>query len=880
MRASPPVVPGRIRVAAFAGLAVLAVLAVLAGPTLSCTPDGPTGAGGVRRLEVEVPSTVLRPGFHVRALATAFDANGDVVRGRAIIWRSLTPATLAVSAEGLLLALAPGTGIARASVGTVSAEIQLALVNPPVATLTLDADTVLLLLPGGGRVMSATARDAEGIGILGAVLSWESTATRIAPVSSAGLVSAQAVGTARVLVRAEAQTAQAVVRVTAPISPGGPQIAQVTPASVSPGQVVAITGANFGPTPSANVVLIDGVPVAVTSATATQLLIALPAAGNFACEPTSIVALQLSTSAGIGVAPVTLQVATPRTLSVGQSLVFATTADSRCNEFSPDGGRYLVTVQNVARALGSGTAALTVTGTATAATGAPFMAPLLAAPATLRIDTIRPAPPSASGRAGSDRTRAALAAHAQVMVANRAILDAVRPQTAQLRPLPQPNLSTPALGAILPVRVANLAQPNFCNSFTNIGARAVFVGDRIVILEDTLAVFNGQPTLRGQMDNLFVALGAELETTAWPLLQTFGDPLVMDSRLDANGRVFLVFTPQMNQQLGGAALAAVVNCDFFPRAQFASSNVGEFVYAQVPTSAAAGFAPGTRTRWLHEMRGTITHELKHVTSFGERIVRGQPLEESWLEEATARHAEELFARAVFGTQRNGNHGFAATLACELGAANPALPSCAQAPRAMLPHFEALWDYLDAPESRSPLGPADVNDFSFYGSAWALTRWILDQQGIDEPAFFTGLTRSGQTGLANLEARAGRTWEEMFGEWSLAMATDDRPGLTPADPRLRFPSWNLTGIFGDLCIALSPCPGPAVAPARFTRAHPLRATALTTGAFVVEAPTVSAGGFLVLDVRPPATGFRQLLALGGYRGAALAATVRLAIIRIE
>lgn len=874
MRASPSVVAGRIRLAMFAGLAVLT------GPALSCAPDGPTGAGGVRRLELEVPSNILRPGFHVRVQATPFDANGDVVRGRPIAWRSLTPATLAVSAEGLLLALAPGTGIARASIGTVSAQIQLALVNPPVATLTLDADTVLLLLPGGGRIVTATARDAEGIGILGAVLAWESSATRIAPVSSAGLVSAQAVGTARVLVRAEAQTAQAVVRVTAPASPGGPQIAQVTPASLVPGQVAAIAGTNFGPTPSANVVLIDGVPVVVTSATSTQLLIALPAASAFACEPTSTVALQLSTSTGIGVAPVTLQMATRRTLGVGQSLVLTGAAESRCNEFSPDGGRYLVTVQNVARALGSGTAALTVTGTATAAGGAPILAPQLAATIRLRLDTIRPARPSASGRAGGERTDAALSAHARVMDANQALLAAVRPPAALPRPLPQPNLATPALGAILPVRVANLGQPNFCSSFTSIGARAVFVGERIVILEDTLPVFNGQLTLRGQMDNLFVALGVELEQTAWPLLQAFGDPLVMDSRLDANGHVFLVFTPQMNQQLGGAALAAVVNCDFFPRAQFASSNVGEFVYAQVPTSAAPGFAPGTRTRWLHEMRGTITHELKHVTSFGERIVRGQPLEETWLEEATARHAEELFARTVFGTQRYGNHGFSATLACELGASNPALPSCAQSPRAMLPHFEALWDYLDAPELRSPLGPTDASDFSFYGSAWALTRWILDQQGLDETVFFTGLTRSGQSGLANLEARTGRSWEEMLGEWSLAMASDDRPGLTTANPRVRFPSWHLTGIFGDLCNALAPCPSPAAAPARFTRAYPLRATAMASGAFVAEAPAVAAGGFIALDVRPPAPGFRQLLALGGYRGAALPATVRLAIIRIE
>ena len=870
MRAFSRVMSSRVRVG---------LLSALAAAAFSCGGDGPTGSGGVRRLEVKVPSNILRPGFVVQALATALDAQGQVVEGQHVLWRSLTPATLAVSTEGLLLALAPGTGIARASVGSVSAELALDLVNPPIATLRLDVDTVQLVLPSGGRTMRATARDTNGVEILGAPLSWESSATRIAGVSPLGAVSAQAVGTARIMVRAESRLAASVVRVTAPVTAGGPLISQVSPAFVTPGAVVAIAGTGFGVTPSANSVLIDGTPVIVTSATSTQLLIALPAASAFTCEPTRSVALQLTTSVGIGVAPVTLQMATPRTLAVGQSLVLTTAADARCNEFSADGGRYLLTVQNAARALGSGPVAVTLTGAATAS-GAPLLAPD-ALPEQVRAELH-----GAAGVARSlqDRFRAAPRRseqlHARLMEANRALLEAVRPLAALRSEAPGTTLATPLPGAVVPVRIANLGQANFCNTFTSIGARAVFVGDRVVVLEDTIPSFNGQPTLRGQMDNLIVALGAELESTVWPVAQAFGDPLAMDSRLDANGRVFFVLSPQMNQQLGGGVLAAVVNCDFFPRSQFASSNVGEFVYAQVPTSAAAGFGPGTRTRWLYEMRGTLAHELKHVTSFAERIVRGQPLEEPWLEEATARHAEELFARAIYATTRNGNHGYATTLACEIGATNPALPGCARSPRAMLPHFEALWDYLAAPHLRSPLGASEPGDFSFYGSAWALTRWILDQRALDETQFFTALTRSGQAGLANLEARTATGWDEMLGEWSLAMATDDRAGLVTASPRVRFPSWNLTDIFAGLCTATGPCNGTPGPPARFTRVSPLRAAPFATGSFEYEIPAVAAGGFVAIDLRPPSVGVRQLVALGGYRGGVLPATIRLAFIRVE
>lgn len=872
MRAFASLLRGRIRFA-------LAVLAV------ACD-GGPTGNGGVRRLELAVPADTLRPGFVVQAQAIPLDANGAVVEGRVASWRSLTPQTLAVSSEGLLLALAPGTGIARASIGSVSAEVRLDLVNPPVAVLTLDADTVRLSLPGGGRTLVATARDADGIGILGVPITWESSASRIAAVSASGVVSAQAVGAARVSVRAEALVATAVVDVTAPVTPGGPLITGFAPTAVGPGQVLAITGSNFGPTPSANSVMIDGTPVFVTSATSTQLIVALPAASAFACEPTRTVAVQLTTSVGIGVAPITLSVATRRTLSIGQSLAFSTLNESRCNEFSPDGGRYVVTVQNASRAIGADPVALTLNGAATPAAGAPLLAP--SAEPRAEPTAVRGAPPRVPGPltgpalqlggGADDRQVRRARAHRRIMDANAALLAGVRPELRE--EARGAHLSTPLPGAVVPVRVANLASTDFCDSFTAIGARAVFVGDRVVILEDTIPTFNGQPTLRGQMDNLYIALGAELESTTWPILSVFGDPLVMDSRLDANGRVFLVFSPQMNQQLGGSVLAAVVNCDYFPRAQFASSNVGEFVYAQVPTSAAAGFGEGTRSQWFHEMRATLAHELKHVVSFSERMVRGQPLEESWLEEATARHAEELFARVVFGTPQNGNHGFTATLACELGASNPALTACAGAPRAMLPHFDALWDFLAASTSRSPLGPTAPGDFSYYGSAWALTRWILDQQGLDEPAFFTALTRSGQTGIANLEARVGRSWDEMLGEWSLAMATDGRAGLTTASPRVRFPSWDLTDVYAGLCSAIGACGTSPASPLRYTRPYPTAPALLSAGTFAYEVPALAPGGFAVLEVAPPAAGLRQLIALGGFRGAALPSTLRLAILRVE
>jgi hypothetical protein len=541
-------------------------------------------------------------------------------------------------------------------------------------------------------------------------------------------------------------------------------------------------------------------------------------------------------------------------------------------------------VLNAARALGSDSIAFTLGGALTAMDGAALQeAPAAdaagaavggAVAAALRESTLMDRRFSMPREAAA-RLRIAREAHVRILEQGQLLSagsEAARtavPRTASLQ--------VPAIGDVVPVRVPDLDRFDFCAVHHTIGARSVYVGPRVIILEDTVTTFDGAPTLAGTMDARYADLGAEFESVVWPVAAQFGDPLAMDSRLDANGRVVLVFTPRMNQMFGGAALAATVPCDFFSRAQQPSSNVGEFIYAQVPVSADPGDAPGTTQRWMREVRGTIAHEMKHVVSYAERLARGQLLEDVWLEEATARLAEELFARAVYGTQQLGNHGFSATLACEVA---PGGGTCADGPRAMLPHLEGLWDFLDRPQARSPLGPVALGDFSYYGSAWAFVRWVLDHSGTAEQGFLTALTTSGLRGAGNLEAGAGRPWGDLVAEWSLALAVDDRPALVPENARLRFPSWDLPDLFAGLCGAVGPCGAGAPGNPRFTRAAPLPVAPATAGNFALEFPRVVAGGFAAVELSGGTALTRQLLHLRGYRGGALPATARFAILRVE
>lgn len=889
MRPSPAARSGRMR-------SPLLLLAL--GVALACDDD-PTGNTGVRAIRISAAVTELRPGTFLQASADPVDASGRVVDGVKAKWRSLTPATLDVGEDGLMLGLAPGLGIARANVGSVSALLRIDLINPPIVTVALDVDTLRLLLPAGRATLRATARDSVGIGLIGPVLRWESSAARIAAVTTTGVVTAVAVGSTRITVTGDGRSASALVLVEAPSSATSPVITSLAPAVVLPGQTIVVNGSGFSATRSSNTVMIDGVAVPVSAASATQLTLAVPAGAAFPCQSVRTVALQIGTAGGIGVAPVVLRIANDLSLAVGQSAVISSSVEARCNELSPAVGRYVITVPNAARALGSQTIALALHGEATAA---PAALAFDAGAVTIRIADagavkIRNAAASAAAQARRERAgdsrwagfgvrgpraraQSQLQSHLMMLEANRDVAAQARRALPEVRAQAAPTLQVPTAGTVVPVRIPALGQPNFCDKFTAIGARTVFVGERVVILEDTSSVVNGQTTLARQMDGTYATIGAELDVAGWAAVQAFGNPLVMDARLDDNGRVMIVFTPRMNQTLGGSILASVVNCDFFARAQFSASNVGEYLYAQVPTSLAAGMAAGTVTRWRQEIRATLVHELKHVTSFAEHIVRGRPLEESWLEEATARDAEEIYARNVYGVARSSNADFAATLACELRSGDPAFPACADAPRAMRLHFEALWEFLASPTARSPLGPVEFGDFSFYGSGWALTRWLVDQEGLAEPAFFTALTTSGQSGVANLEGRTGRTWDEMLPEWSLAMVTDDRAGLVTSSPRLRFQAWDLRSIFQGLCDVLGSCIAPPRVPSPFTRAYPVQFLTLEAGPFAAEFAEIVPGGFAAVELVVTAATARQLLELRGYRGAALPAGVRLAIMRVQ
>jgi hypothetical protein len=453
---------------------------------------------------------------------------------------------------------------------------------------------------------------------------------------------------------------------------------------------------------------------------------------------------------------------------------------------------------------------------------------------------------------------------------------ASRMSTRGAAPARQAAAARASLGDTIVYRMLDAAARRCDAASVEVRARTVYVGRRVVVMEDVTA------PLAGTMDAYFERIGQEFDDVQFPIVEAnFGSPLALDARTDRNGRVVLLFTRQVNERPG--VLGLVLSCDFVPRSSGATaSNEAEIIYAAVPTNPAAGFgdaasqssAIGTRDAWRRRIRTTLVHELKHVASYAQRFAAEAPFEEPWLEEGTALVAEELWARTVYGNTLRGNATYSSTIACDL---RPTSPACVDAPYALHEHFARLYDYLGSIETLSPLltDPALDPRQSFYASSWWLLRYAIDQTGGTDAAFLRPLVASQSTGVANLVARAGRAWPTLLAEWTLASAVDDLPGLVPQRPQLTVPSWNTRDIFAGLHTDLAGTQG-----ARFARRFPLAPRLLTFGDFGADdAITVSAGSAAIFELSG-AQSARQLLELRGATGGPPPSSLSMSIVRVQ
>ncbi|HEU4456405.1 MAG TPA: IPT/TIG domain-containing protein [Longimicrobium sp.] len=686
-----------------------------------------------------------------------------------------------------------------------------------------------------------------------------------------------------------------------------PQVSSVSVDTMVPGASVVLTGVNFSTTPANNTVTIGGRAATVTAASATQLTVTVP------CVSSGDVPVQVTTGGMKGAASSAPLKVAQRTVGIGQALVLTSASESACNELTSANGaaRYIVSIFNNSTSP-TNTAPFEFSADLEGAAPAPAQA---VAPVG---DEIIGRPVSLDGVMDVAQAQRTEARHLEILEKNREAYVRLR---AEFGPNGgadgrfRVNRNRDVVNADPPLtrtfRVPNI-NGSFCSSFYVVSATRVYYNGKVAIYEDDATPDGFKAALNPTMASNYLKIGDQFNADMEPIVRNnFGDILRRDAVTDADGAMIALFTPRLNTSFPNVA-GFVVSCDQFPNndttttarpvggpytglnssgavASNGSSNFGEYFYAYQPVTAGTGYSGNTADNWYRTIRSTFIHESKHVASQAARVANGAPsFEQSWLEEGTARHVEELWLRnAVDNLPWKGNTGFGSfanpiNVYCDL---RPTAAECIANPRRpsvnMLRHLNPMFTFLLAGgtgqgNSRllSPFGATPSDNSSFwYAISWSLVRYSIDRYGVSDADFLTALTQSNTNGVTNLTARAGVSLDQLLGGWSLALTADDHPLLAgPASPDIQFPTWNLRDIFAGL----NADPNAS----GFTPAWPSVPVAATFGSFTpAPVATLRGGGYVTYEISGTQAA-PQLLRLTGASGAAIPSTVRVAVTRIQ
>ena len=307
--------------------------------TITATSEGKSGSSTVTVSLVPVGSVSVTPAsVTIRITGTTTlaaivkDVNGLVVTNRGVTWSSSTPGVATVSAAGEVTGVALGTTTITATSETKSGTASVTVTNIPVGSITLAPLTKALLVTQT-VTLTPTVKDSTGAVVTDRPLTWGSNATGVATVSSTGVVTAVAPGTATISASAEGKSGSSTIAVS-PVPVG---IVVVTPPTDSLAvngaiQLTATTEDSVGGVLTGRVVTWGSSNPAAATVSATGLVTATANAGSTTITATS--EGKSGTSAITVYVPVaTVSVAPPTaTIFLAQTQAFtATTKDAGGN---------------------------------------------------------------------------------------------------------------------------------------------------------------------------------------------------------------------------------------------------------------------------------------------------------------------------------------------------------------------------------------------------------------------------------------------------------------------------------------------------------------------------------------------------------------------
>lgn len=231
-------------VATVSGTGVVTAVA-LGTATITATSEGKSGTASVTVAPAPVASVTVAPapssviiGQTTQLTATVRDANGSILTGRAVTWTSSNTAIATVSSTGLVTGVALGSATITATSETKSGTSALTVSAVPVGSVTV-APTTATVNDGHTTTLVATVKDANGAVVTDRVVTWSSSNTAAATVSSTGVVTGVAAGTATITATSETKSGSAAITVVA--LPVGSVTVSPSTASVINGQTTTLT---------------------------------------------------------------------------------------------------------------------------------------------------------------------------------------------------------------------------------------------------------------------------------------------------------------------------------------------------------------------------------------------------------------------------------------------------------------------------------------------------------------------------------------------------------------------------------------------------------------------------------------------------------------
>jgi trimeric autotransporter adhesin len=197
------------------------VTAVAAGSaTITATSEGKSGSAELTISNVAVGSVSILPqGSSIVAKSTlplsakVLDVNGTVVTDRVVTWSTSAPTVATVSPTGLVTGVTPGTVVITANSEGKSGTTLVTVTPVPVGSVVLSPSTPGIRVTAT-LTLTPTVKDTGGVIVTDRVITWTSSSAAVATVTSAGVVTGVAPGTATITATSEGKSGTATVTVT------------------------------------------------------------------------------------------------------------------------------------------------------------------------------------------------------------------------------------------------------------------------------------------------------------------------------------------------------------------------------------------------------------------------------------------------------------------------------------------------------------------------------------------------------------------------------------------------------------------------------------------------------------------------------------------